>query len=245
MSEKKTKQKTYDTVISLGYNCEVSFRLENFFEKINSMPFSWAYVMNRELFPQALEHIDDLLEQDIQLLPDNMIQCNTFQIKFHPRYDILLPDGKMTDESFDCALSELRQRVNHLKNKHKELMLSNNRSLFIMKVEDRGEADGISYIKDVYQVLEKQYHSKNFVLLVVLEETAITEGLRNLESDRLKVRSLKRFAPVKHTDTMGDVIGWWKLLGEFTGEKPWSYFKRLWRVRCKWLQAVVKRRLAK
>lgn len=245
MSGKKTKQKTYDTVISLGYNCEVSFRLENFLGKINSMPFSWAYVMKRELFPQALEHIDDLLGQDVWLLPDNMIQCNTFLIKFHPRYDILLADGKMTDESFECALSELRQRVNYLKHKHKELMLSDKRSLFIMKVEDRGEADNIGYIKAVYQVLEKQYRSGNFVLLVVLEKAAVTEGLRNLESDRLKLRSLKRFAPVKHTDTMGDVIGWWKLLREFTGESSWSYFKRLWSVRCKWLQAVVKKRLGK
>lgn len=245
MSGKKTKQKTYDTVISLGYNCEVSFRLENFWGKINSMPFSWAYVMKRELFPQALEHIDDLLEQDIQLLPDNMIQCNTFQIKFHPRYDILLADGKMTDESFECALSELCQRVNHLKHKHKELMLSDKRSLFIMKVEDRGEADNIGYIKAVYQVMEKQYRSGNFVLLVVLEKAAVTEGLRNLESDRLKLRSLKKFAPVKHTDIMGDVMGWWKLLGEFTGERPWTYFKRLWRVRCKWIQAVVKKRLGR
>lgn len=245
MSGRTSKNEAYDTVISLGYNCETSFRLENFFGKINSMPFSWAYVMNRDLFPQALEEIDRLLEEEIQLLPDHMILCKTFQIKFHPRYDILLPHGKMTDDSFEQALSELRQRVEHLKSKHKELFLSDTRTLFILKVEGRGEKDAMRYIESVYRVLERQYRSGRFVLLAVLEKSHITEGLKNLEQDRLKIRTLKKFAPVKHTDTMGDITGWWRLLVEFTGERPWAYFIRLWAVRFKWLQAVVKKRLGK
>lgn len=233
----------FDVIMSLGYNCEISFRLENYFGSINAMPFSWSFVLEREKFSQTLADIDKLLAGEVELLDDNMILCKNYNIKFHPRYDVLLRDGSPTEESTREAVAELKQRVSHLKDKWKKLISSDKESVFLMKVENKGEETDLKYIQEVYQVLQEKYLSGKFTLVVLVEKKAATEKIRALESEKLKVRTLKCFAPKKHTDTMGDVWGWWHILNELTGEKHWKYFGRLWKKRVTWFVAVVKKHL--
>ena len=145
----------YDVIASLGYNCEISFRLENYFGSINALPFSWSFVLKRETFPQTLAEIDRLFTGEVELLEDHMILCKNCNIKFHPRYDVLLREGNVSEESFQEAVKELRQRVAHLRDKWKALLLGDKKSLFFMKVENKGESSNISYIKEVYQALEE------------------------------------------------------------------------------------------
>lgn len=233
----------FNVITSLGYNCEISFRLENYFGSINAMPFSWSFELEREAFVQTLADMERLFAGDVELLEDNMILCKNCQIKFHPRYDVLLQEGAPTEESTKKAVEELRQRVSHLKDKWKKLVESDESAVFLMKVENKGEAENLEYIKAVYQTLQEKYLSGKFTLLVLLEREAATEKIRNLESEKLKVRTLKCFAPKKHTDTMGDVWGWWRILNELTGEKNWKYFSRLWKKRINWFAEVVKKHL--
>lgn len=233
----------YDVITSLGYNCEISFRLENYFGSINAMPFSWSYVMERELFPKALEHLEELFAGNVKLMEDQMIRCENFHIKFHPRYDILRRDGLPTEETYTQAVEELRGRVQHLKDKFAKLLKSEDKTLFLMKVENKGEEDNIKYIQEMYQTLEKLYFSKNYTLAVIMEENAVTDNIRALETARLKIRSLKRFAPRKHTDIMGDVRGWKKLIEELTGVKSDAYYLRLYQKRYQWFIAVMKKYL--
>lgn len=233
----------FDVITSLGYNCEISFRLENYFGSINAMPFSWSFILEREKFPQTLADIDRLFADRVELLEDNMILCKNYNIKFHPRYDILLQDGSPTEESIQMAVEELQQRVSHLKNKWKELVGSQKETVFLMKVENKGEEADLKYIQQIYQVLQEKYLSGKFTLVVLIERGAATEKIRGLESEKLKVRTLKCFAPKKHTDTMGDVLGWWHILNELTGEKHRKYFSRLWKKRVSWFIAVIKKYL--
>lgn len=233
----------FDVVTSLGYNCEISFRLENYFGSINAMPFSWSFVLEREKFPETLADIDRLFTGEVERLEDNMILCKNCNIKFHPRYDVLLKDGIPTEESTKEAVEELRNRVAHLRDKWKALLCSEKESLFFMKVENKGESSNITYIQEVYRALEENYRCGKFTLVVLMEKDAVTEHIKALESEKLKVRTLKCFAPKKHTDTMGDVRGWWRILNEFTGEKHWKYFSRLWKKRWEWFVAVVKKYL--
>ena len=233
----------FDVVMSLGYNCEISFRLENFFGKIEAMPFSWSYILERNNFPQVIENIDSLFVGELTLLEDNMIKCENTQIKFHPRYEILLSGGQSTEDSFAAAKEELRGRVEHLKEKFIRILESEKAILFIMKVEDKGEEANLSYIKAVKSVLKKKCQNDRFMLLVVMEKDAITEHIRGIEDVNLKVRGVKKFAPRKHTDTMGDVRSWKKILQEATGEKGSGYYKRLNRKRVEWVKAVLRKHL--
>lgn len=65
----------FKNVISLGYNCEVSYRIEDLLgRKIDSYPFSWAYVMDNHAFLKCLENLEDVLENEIEILPSGMFK---------------------------------------------------------------------------------------------------------------------------------------------------------------------------
>lgn len=235
----------YDSVVSLGYNCEISFRLENFFGKIDAMPFSWSYVLERELFPAVLENVEKLFSGEVRLLEDRMILCENTNIKFHPRYEILQKNGTITAESLAEAVQELKSRVAHLKKKYTELVSSDKCTLFLIKVEDKGQEDNVRYIRAVTEALKKVYCSGKFTLVVLVEKEALTPGLLELEDEQVKVRGLKRFAPRKHTDIAGDVKGWYRILREMTGDSGNGYKRRLWKKRREWFFAVLKKKLLK
>lgn len=235
----------YDVVASIGYNCEISFRLENFYEHINAMPFSWSYVLERDSFPAVLKNMDPLFTGNVRLLDDNMILCENTNIKFHPRYEILLKDGSVSEASLTEATEELKSRVAHLKKKYNELLTGNKNTLFLLKVENKGEESNVRFIQAVLEALNETYVSGNFTLAALVEKEAVTPAVRQLESDRVKIRVLKRFAPRKHTDIAGDVKGWYRILKELTGEEGRGYWKRLWIARRTWFFAVLKKKLLK
>ena len=185
----------FDVIMSLGYNCEISFRLENFLGKIDAMPFSWSYVLERERFPKVLENMDILFTGELSLQEDHMIKCENTQIKFHPRYDILRVDGQVTDASYEKAVEELQGRVAHLKEKFTGVINSDKKILFFMKVEDKGTENNIAYVKAVEAVLKQKCKQGMFQLVVLMEKQAITQEILQLENDCLSIRSLKKFAP--------------------------------------------------
>ena len=239
----------YDEVVSLGYNCEVSFRIEQYFGKINAMPFSWTFELDRELFVAALDNIEDLFTGEVELYEDQMILDKKYRIKFHPRYEVLRKYGTPTEETYNECVEELRGRTAHLKSKFAKLMSGDKSTLFIMKVQDLGEDDNIAYINKVMQVLLKRYASGKFTLAAVFEKNALTEKTVGLETEyaggQLKIRGIKKFAPKKHTDIMGDIRGWKKVIRELTGEPDSGYGGWLARRRLQWFSSAVKRRFAK
>lgn len=64
----------FQNIVSLGYNCEVSFRIEDFtHDKIKSYPFSWSYITDQKKFLDALWNLDDVLKNEIEVLPWGMV----------------------------------------------------------------------------------------------------------------------------------------------------------------------------
>lgn len=193
----------YDEIISLGYNCEVSFRIEDYFGENNPMPFSWSYVLDRNLFPDAIRNIKDILKHGVNLCEDRMLQCDKYKLKYHPRYSILPQFGSYTDEQYSEAVNELKSRVEHLTDKFAGICNSNKKTLFIMKVENHGNEDNVRYIKETY-------HSQQFVLAVLMQKNYITSEVMQLEDEKVKVFGLSKFAPKKYTNILGDIRGWYR-----------------------------------
>lgn len=233
----------FDEIVSLGYNCEVSFRIEDFFGKINPMPFSWSYVLDRNKFPNALLRVKDILAQGESLCDDRMIKCNEFELKFHPRYTILPQFGAYTEEQYQAALLELHGRVEHLTDKFVALCQSDKRTLFVMKVEDYGNEDNVQFIQNVVTALNRVYASQNFVLAVLMQKVSITQEILNLECDKVKVFGLKKFAPKKHTNTMGDICGWYKAFVSLTHTKKSNFYCKICKRRWEWFWNTVARKL--
>ena len=67
---------------------------------MDSYPYSWAYCLDRKLFLESLDNLDDILTGDITLMPSGMFRCEKYQISFHAskEKDALFVDGKPNEE---------------------------------------------------------------------------------------------------------------------------------------------------
>ena len=234
---------SYDEIVSLGYNCEVSFRIEDYFGTINAMPFSWSYILNREKFPEVLRQPDKIMSKEISILDDHMIKCSETDIKFHPRYSILPQYGSFTDKQFQEAIKELKERVYHLVAKYKELCNSDKHTLFVMKVEDYGDEQNVTFINEIKKALDEVYVSGNYKLAIAMIENGITENIRFLESEKLKVYPFKKFSNKKRTNISGDMKSWYSLFKNETNVSSDCFYKNVWKRRVHWLSETFLRKL--
>lgn len=231
-------------IMSLGYNCEVSFRIEDYFGKLDSYLFSWSYEEDRNAFLQALSAIESVFTGRVELQPDHMFRDEEYKIKFHPRYDILPKTGDVDPELYEKGLDELRERLAHLKKKTVDAFCGDRPIVFIMKVENRGIEDNKKYISEVVKVLKKSVKA-HFILVAVIEKRAATSELLLMQNDVLMIRTLKRFAPVKHTDVSGDTKGWYKILREVTTYDSKCYFSNLRKRQKKIYPQMIKNKIKK
>ena len=234
----------YDEIVSLGYNCEVSFRIEDYLGKhVNAMPFSWSFVVNRNKFLDALKDTASIFSEEDFLCDDRMIMCKKYELKFHPRYSVLPRTGEYSEEQYKEALVEVKARVKHLSEKFVDLCNSNKKTLFVMKVEDKGNADNIAYIKEIGDILSNIYISGNYMLAIAMVKSAVTQDVLALQNDKIKIFPLKKFAPKKFTNILGDIRSWYKLFYCMTGEKSPKFYRRIYKRRYDWGISVIKRKL--
>lgn len=219
----------YDYIMSLGYNCEVSFRLIDYYGTINPFLYSWSFELDRELFLKSLLNINSIFTEEISVADDHMFKCDQYQIKFHPRYEIFPQYGEYTKEQYDEALKELQSRISHLKEKTITAFQSDKKKLFFIKVENKGEENNIEYIKNLYSTLKNICYKDSFTIVCVLEKKALTKKIKRIENTNLLICSLRSFAPKKHTDVMGDLIGWSKIFNSINRGEENSYFKNVLR----------------
>lgn len=206
----------FDEVVSLGYNCEVSFRIEDYFGIINSFPFSWVNWQDKELFLKSLNNLEVILTGEIELLPWGMFKCKKYNIDFHSSNNKkhLFINGKPNDENVKEEIVNLKSKIKHLSNKFEELLKSEKNTLFVIKVRHDG-ANDIWFLKELYSNMSQRYESKKFTILAVFEEKYLSKELIELETEHLKIRSLKCFAEHNKTDTTGDLKGWHNVFSEF------------------------------
>jgi hypothetical protein len=233
----------YDVVVSLGYNCEISFRIEDFYGKLDAMPFSWSYILEQEKFDVVIKNFEMLMSGNTSLLPDHMIKCDLFSIKFHPRYELLLHNGEMSDASIEKATDELINRVKYLKEKFNRLLHSDKNTVFFMKVDYKDEELSINLIHKIYDAINDRYLTKKFTLVAIFEKKYITDELLSMETNQIKIRSLKKFAPKNHTDIMGDITGWFRILSEFGNNKNYGFFLRLSKRRIHWVIEYIRKQI--
>ena len=105
----------YDKVVSLGYNCEVSFRIEDYFGSIDAMPFSWSFTLNRDKFTDAMREPEKLLSEGITVRDDHMLMCNRYELKFHPRYSISRSSVNIPKSSWQKLRRSLRTELSILR----------------------------------------------------------------------------------------------------------------------------------
>lgn len=74
----------YDVLVSIGWNCEVSFRIQDFLNRqIDSYVYSWVRVQNSAGLLHSLYYPEDILAGKITLLKCGMLRCENCQMDFH------------------------------------------------------------------------------------------------------------------------------------------------------------------
>ncbi len=219
-------------IISLGYNCEVSFQIQKFRGAIDASLFSWAFLLDDEKFFLALENLDDIFMNGIHFhMPTNdMFYDEKYDITFHgrtPKHVMFDEEENIKDqEAYDAAIAELKSRLAHLKKKFKNDFESEDEKIYLRKIEILPEADGtvnyervVSFINRLYDFLERQVKIGEYKLIIVIEEKYMTPELKALEKSTLFLRTVDYLAPFYDTENGADDANWQKILKEFGADE--------------------------
>lgn len=204
----------YDNVVSLGYNCEVAYRIKDSFD-LPSYPFSWVYIYDLKRFSELLYNLDDVFNSESEIFPWGMILYKKYQISFHIVGDaekplLFLENGELNKEFTDQKLIDLKSRYFHMVDKFKNLLKSHKKTLFVIKLKDDQALKDFplvyNFFKQNYQigrggkfkiliVMEEKYKSRNNIKVIKKCKNAVIKYITNFADDG---------------DTLygGDHIGW-------------------------------------
>ena len=201
-------------IISLGYNCEISQRL-NEFSLVDSYPFSWAYVLNREKLLKAIEEPEIILSKGEVLGEDGMFLDLATDLRLHShihRDQLFDLDRDPVEEKVEEALDELHGRTRYLVTKFNKLSSFRGTLIFIGKYQSDDLDEDIGFYSRMIEILKHKFHDSKVELFIVRERgNRIQESL--VPKD-VRIRYVARYADDKHTDTDGDFEGWYRIIRE-------------------------------
>lgn len=223
----------WDHVISLGFNCEVSFQIQKYTKMFEASLFSWAFIVDDTLFLEALKNLSKLFAGEIQFSPErvDMFQCKNFNIFFHGRVPYqqlkLENSDRMNEEKYNKALNELKSRVEHLKEKFIDQLNTEESTIFIREVEGIGNLnEHLKFVGELNDYLALNYPNGKYLLLIIVEEKYYSFFARYVTFPNTEVRCLKHFAPVDDAKDGADNDGWKQIFGEFLSVKQLTLSKK-------------------
>lgn len=203
----------YDHIVSLGYNCEVSWRIEDYVRgKIDSYPLSWAYIKEQSELPRILDNIEKIPTTDMQFEEiSGMFYCKELNISLHTNIEhsaYAAFTDKEKNEFMVEAEREVRERFLYLCSKWEKLLKSGDSTLFIIKIQNQN--GDLEWIKDTHRFMQEHYTSGNYNILFVVTNQEVCDKLKEKNWDRTFILLIDSFASDAQTLEGGDRIGWIK-----------------------------------
>lgn len=190
--------RSYDRLISLGLNCEITYQLNKIFGSVESSLFHWANVPAKELISTLKNPALIFSHKIIEVPETNMWRCAVTSISFHGAHlpeELLDENGKRDKEKIRMELKDIFSRIDYLRDKFCVTARSKESKLYILGLNPDlcYNIEPVSFIQDLFETL--QTVAENASLLVIAEENARTK-LSPLDNDKdLFVRYLNTFAP--------------------------------------------------
>ncbi len=212
------KSKYYGHVLSLGFNCEVSYQFFRHYHFVESGLFSWMGLEGVRSLINSLQHFDDIASQGFTH-QGTMYQCNNSGILFHGRLTNKECEGLSEEEIVRKDTEELQSRLTHLKEKFWKAATDGKKNLYIYKHSPLDAEDMDGFIKEINLLYEtlKNLITNEFDLLIVIEKKFLPECKENMfSSEHIFLRRVNYFNPPQCvTRKPNDRKSWKKIYKEF------------------------------
>ncbi|MBR1907374.1 hypothetical protein IJ818_00365 [bacterium] len=189
---KRIAENCYDNIISLGYNCEVTFRFLKYFGFENTNLFNWTYSYSVNDLINALNNFGDICSAEMKN-PDPLWECEKTHLRFHGKADTrIFMKGRETEEILQADKADLLGRVAHLKEKFLNILKDDTKKLYIYKIKKDDIDENVNEKLLKLLAALKNLGGNNFKLLIVAEK----ENAKYFtENENYMVRFVKYFAP--------------------------------------------------
>lgn len=187
----------FDELISLGYNCEVSFHMGRIYSYVDSYPLTWASCYPQDVIA-FLEHPEAMVHGGFDFDENRgMWRSREYPIFVHGKKQLqeLYVNGVLSDEKLQEDLQELISRMTHLTEKFNRLL--NNpelRKLFVLSwFPGDPTPEHIIYI---YRLLSEK--TSNFKLLVLVSpETPknSVDAVEQVSCQNFRIQKVNFLAP--------------------------------------------------
>lgn len=198
--------KKYGHIISLGYNCEVSFQFFLKYHFVESSLFAWVNAVDCVHIINALENLSALISKGFKKAPP-MYEDIATGIFFHAK--------EYQNDSEAEIQDELRNRILYLKDKFLKTANDGKKNLYIFKYPPvkRSEKLVRGDILKLYDTLSNMV-SNDFDLLIILSYDMYPE--LTFDVPNIYVRRVRFFTPENAvTDKPYDKKHYGKIFSEF------------------------------
>ena len=211
--------KGFDHIVSLGYNCEVSFRIEDYTKKkLDSYPLSWAYVLDQSNMAYVLNHLDLIsTTKAMMYVPESgMFNVEDLNINVHTSIDksqVETHEWKEFSAFEKQAKNEIANRFNYLNHKWQRLLNSQESTLFLLKLQGcKGKEICRDIIITVNGWLLRNYKCGKYMLACFTDSNEIFNYLKQERTaettSHVTITKIGPFAEDDNTHDGGDIAAW-------------------------------------
>ncbi len=227
----KRKKPLYDSIVPLGFNCQLAFNISRVHSYLESNLFNWVFVLDENRFLKTLDNLDLIFSNGYTYRKDtNMFECLVTGIVFHGKQtvDNIKNDNiEIYNANIETEYNDLLGRTKHLITKFKILMNSHKRKCFMYVIESKrlGIEQSVNFINSLYNMLLSK--TSNFDLVIICDKESYNDIICNSNKNVI-YRKIEKLAPISATtdEKQTDIIGWNKILDEFQVKIPDGYKKK-------------------
>jgi len=211
-------QRYYGHIISLGYNCEVSYQFFKKYHFTESSLFAWCACPSINTMINSINNLDIVGSGNFKPI-NHMWQCQNTQISFHGKTSQRLWKDTPTQEFIDKELQELKSRLAHLRQKFVTTGQDGKTNLYIYKCSHNEETlpqeKLVSLFNSLYETIS-HICSNPFDLLIILEKNILPDIEQKIDNPHIVIRHVKFFANPAHVaSSPSDKHGWKRIFSEF------------------------------
>lgn len=194
---KRTHKNKFDYIFSLGYNCEIAFRLYEYFKFEESNFLNWTFCESINDLICALNNFEKIASGDF-IEPNPLWVCKNTNIGFHGKENMWKYINKTINEQEKNAdKKDLIERIAYLKSKFLTLAKSNCKKLYVYKIKNNDlNNDILKKVNELNKTLT-DLGTINFKLLIIYEEKnkKFFENFSDKLSENIIFRSVDFYAP--------------------------------------------------